>query len=124
MESLDLGYLPGVYQLVKVITEENGSWVDQKARGGMFTLTADQKLSVVNGPDANQCISYLGTFTVLENQLKIKVQICNMPEIEGSEISRTILFLDSECMILEAPGVRTGRRSRLTWKKIAYLQPA
>lgn len=124
MEELDHHFLPGVYELVKVIAEVNGAWVDQQARSGLFTFTPQGKLSVVNSPNSAEVISYAGTYQVKGHTLEIQIAISNLPELEGKLSTRKILFLDPECLILEAIGARSGLRTRLTWKKIAYLQPA
>ena len=122
MNTLDLSFLPGVYQLGKVISEVDGVWLDQHARGGMLTLTLDGKLSLISSPYAEECMPYLGTCEVIGNQMQIRVLISNIPGLEGKTLARTILFLDAECLILEAIRPASTVRSRLTWKKIAYLK--
>ena len=108
--------LPGVYESESIVTDKDGAPVAESVRPGMFTFTADGRLSVVSASDRH-VMAYVGSYEVEGDVLKIAVESCVFREMEGRRITRKILAFDGSRLVLEALGSQSKERSVLTWKK-------
>ena len=114
----------GIWELVKIETYQNDTLSDGHATSGMFVFTRDHQLSVVSG-SKDWVMSYCGSFNITRNHntptLVIHVEASNAREIEGTDITRKIVQLDQNLLVLDAIGKTTGKRSLITWKKRVSL---
>lgn len=109
----------GVFELVSIQTYENGNQTSDKAKSGLFTFMRNDFLSVVSGSD-EWVMAYTGSFDIVEDVLLIKVMSCVVREMEATTIKRRIVKLNEKDLILESLG-SDGKRSLITWKKMASL---
>lgn len=114
----------GIWELVKIETYQNDTLSDGHATSGMFVFTRDHQLSVVSG-SKDWVMSYCGSFNITQDHntptLVIHVEASNERENEGTDITRKIVQLDQNLLVLDAIGKTTGKRSLITWKKRVSL---
>jgi hypothetical protein len=117
---MNIQHLPGIYELESLITDKAGVPIEDAARPSMFTFTRDGRLSVVSASQIS-VMAYVGSYKVEGDVLKIQVDSCVVRELEGTEMSRKILRLNSTHLVLEALGAKSGLHSVLSWKKKVSL---
>lgn len=115
--NFDLELLYGIYELEKIESTVDGKITSEHAKSGMFVFTRENRLSVVSGSN-NWVMAYTGSFQIKDDILFIKTESCVVREQEDTTITRKILKLDKEYLMLESK--RTGQQAsftHLTWKK-------
>ena len=113
--------LPGWYELTRVIEEQGGAWVPLEQFGGFLTLSSQGKISLTWSQGQGGVMASYGDYSLRGQQLILNAQATSF-STESTEFTRTLLFLDSECLIIEEKRAPGARKTRSTWKKIAYLQ--
>lgn len=109
--------LYGIYELQKIESTVDGKITPEHAKSGMFVFTRENRLSVVSGSN-EWVMAYTGTFEIKEDTLFIKTESCVVREQECMTITRKILKLDGENLMLESKrGSNPKDFTQLTWKK-------
>jgi len=117
---VDINLIYGVYELISIDSFINDQKTDETAKAGLFTFTRDKKVSVVNSSN-DWIMSYVGSFEISKDQLLIQIKACVVKEMENTRISRKIVLLDQDQLIVDASGKDPSRRAEIKWKKIAQL---
>lgn len=110
----------GIYELSKIECFEKGKPTSEIANAGMFVFTRDHKLSVVSG-SSEWVMAYTGTFELKGEMISIRVKSCVVREMEGTTITRKILAMDGESLVLDASGSNIDKRTEISWRKIQSL---
>ena len=116
----NIEFLYGVYEMHKIETTQNGELTSERVTSGMFVFTRDRRLAVVSGTNES-VMAYSGSFEVNDDAITIQVESCNIREKEGSTMTRKILKLDGDWLILEAANAEKRMRAEITWKKKTSL---
>ena len=112
--------LPGVYEIVSIVSDKAGVPIDETAVSGMFTFTRLGRVSLVNASNLS-LLAYTGTYSVVGEEIHIHVKSCSQPELNDTTLIRKILTLDTRNLVIEAQGVQSGVHGIYTWKKIAFF---
>lgn len=110
----------GVYKLEDIESFIDGQKSDEKPNSGLLTFTRQQRLAVVNGSN-KWVMAYTGTFDLNESALIIQVEACVVRELENTTLTREILVMDGQTLILGATGKDKSKQAKITWQKIASL---
>jgi|GEM_PF-3948805 len=112
--NMDLIY--GIWEMHTISSFKNGEPTSERAKSGMFVFTRDNRLAVVSG--ANEWVmAYCGSFEIKEEVLIIHTESCSVREREGTDMTRKILKLDSDWLILGAKSEDRGTSAEMTWKR-------
>ena len=115
MNQMNLELLYGVYELQKIENFVNGEKTSLTATSGMFTFTRDHRVSVVSGSN-EWVMAYVGSFEVKNTHLLMKAEACVKRELEGTILTREIIKLDGEWLVLKSAN-QEGGYTELSWKK-------
>jgi hypothetical protein len=110
----------GVFEMYEIESYKDEELTSERAKSGMFVFTRDNRLAVVSG--ANEWVmSYSGSFEIKDTNLLIHTESCNIREREGTTMTREILKLDNEWLILGAVNVEKRTNAKITWKRKVSL---
>ncbi|AZZ36920.1 hypothetical protein CIK05_08995 [Bdellovibrio sp. qaytius] len=112
--------LYGIFDSVKSETTVNNGPVTESAAVGMVTFRRDGQISTVSGTPQG-VMAYTGKFDLKDDQLIVQLTSCVVKEWVGTSISRKILSLDNETMVLEVTSPDGSICSKLTWKRAVKL---
>lgn len=112
--------LYGIYDLVSTESWENEIRTDEKSNAGMFIFRPDHMVSVVSGSN-NWVMAYTGKYSLNDDILSIEIKSCVVREMEGTTITRKILALDENNLIVDASAPNATKRTKITWKKYTQL---
>ena len=112
--------LYGIFDLYKIETTVNGGPVSEAPGIGMVTFRRDQQMSAVSGAPVG-VMAYTGQFGIEGEDLVVKVSSCVVKEWVGTNISRKIVTLDKDQLVIETGSPDGSICSKLFWKRSASL---
>ncbi|MCB0394475.1 MAG: hypothetical protein KDD25_07940 [Bdellovibrionales bacterium] len=110
----------GIYELTEIESYEDGKRTSERANAGMVTFTRKNQMSVVSGSN-EWVMAYFGNFRIQGDSLNIDVKSCVVRELEGKTITRKILRLGPETLVIESGSTVSDKTAKLTWKKTFAL---
>jgi hypothetical protein len=102
--------LYGYWKMIDMrFLKADGEWESEKVFGGCSLFTESGQINTFTRT-SELAFGYSGTFTIKGNDLLIKPEVCSLQSLEGHIITRTIVQVSADRLVLGMTDEATGRK--------------